>query len=119
VHVRLDGHDYLGHRLAWLHFYGRWPRLNPDHRNCDPSDNRIGNLREATKSQNGSNRGKQRNNKSGFKGVSWHKTRKRWVAFIERDGKSRYLGLFNEPEDAHAAYCAAAERLYGEFARVA
>lgn len=88
-----------------------------DHKNGDGLDNRTENLRPAAKDQNQFNRGKQRNNSSGFKGVSWQKQKGRWQAQIRANGKTRHLGLFHDPKEAHAAYVAAAERLHGEFAR--
>lgn len=82
----------------------------------DRSDNRISNLREATRSQNAMNARKQRDNTSGFKGVS--RWRGKWQAKIQRDGKQRFLGAFSTPQDAALAYKNAAINLHGEFARV-
>jgi hypothetical protein len=79
----------------------------------------IENLRPATKSQNAANRGKTCNNTSGFKGVWWRRRYRKWQATIGVNGKRFYLGMFDTPEAAHAAYAAAAQRLHGEFARVA
>ena len=107
---------YLTHRLAWLIHYGSWPRDFIDHINGDRSDNRLVNLREASRAENGRNRGANRNNTSGYKGVSWHKANRRWVAQVYSEAGNRHLGCFNTPEEAHAAYCAAAVELYGEFA---
>jgi len=56
-------------------------------------------------------------NTSGFKGVSYRKTRRKWIATIQKDGKQHFLGHFNTPELAHMAYCKAAAELHGEFAR--
>ena len=41
-----------------------------------------------------------------------------FVSKIKKDGKAIYLGYYRTPEEAHAAYRAAARRLYGEFARL-
>ncbi|MCA8339501.1 AP2 domain-containing protein [Burkholderia multivorans] len=49
-------------------------------------------------------------------GVSSHPNTSRWVARIQHGGKQHYLGMFDTPELAHAAYVAAAKRLHGEFA---
>lgn len=87
-----------------------------DHRNRDPLDNRRSNLRIATRSKNGMNRGAQANNTSGFKGVSLHAKTGRWRAYITVDKKTKHLGLFPTPELAHAAYVRAADELHGEFA---
>lgn len=106
-------YPYRAHRLAWFYVYGLWPAEEIDHINGDPLDNRICNLREATHHQN------TLNVKSwascGYKGVS--KKRSRWIARICYNGHQVVLGIFDFPEDAHAAYCAAAVKLHGEFAR--
>lgn len=91
--------------------------MQVDHVNCNPLDNRRCNLRLATNSQNQRNRGSNKNNKSGFKGVSWRVSRQKWLAQIEIDGKGKHLGYFDTPEDAAQAYDKAARELHGEFAK--
>jgi len=112
-------HDkpYRAHRVIWAMETGVWPVKDIDHINCHTSDNRMCNLREATESQNLRNRGAQRNNTSGFKGVSFDSRRSYWVANINVKKKRRYLGAFSTPEEAHAEYCKAAREMHGEFAR--
>lgn len=121
ITIHSDGVRYKAHRLAWLHVYGEWPEGDLDHQNMDRSDNRIDNLRPATNSQNQANSCLRVNNSSGFRGV-WlmrdHKRAKPWVAKIRKDGKRIHLGYFATPEEGHAAFTAAARRLFGEFARV-
>ena len=114
--VRVKGERIRAHRIVWAMVHGEWPAYDIDHINGNPSDNRIVNLREATKSQNQHNRSKQRNNSSGFKGVV-KQSPNRWGAYIWVDGSAKYLGLFASPELAHEAYKAAAHRLHGKFAR--
>lgn len=87
-----------------------------DHKNRNGLDNRRENLRIASKSQNGCNRGPQRNNTSGFKGVTFHKKSGKWMARITIEGKTHYLGLFLSKEGAAIAYDDAAKRYHGEFA---
>lgn len=87
-----------------------------DHINGNGLDNRRGNLRLASKSQNSKNRPLYANNTSGYKGVSWAKTVKKWRAEIRVNGQGIYLGIFDTPEEAHAAYCEAAKKYHGEFA---
>ena len=65
----------LAHRVAWAIYYGVWPEDCIDHINGDRSDNRISNLRDANKSTNGMNRGPQRNNSSGMKGIYFDQSR--------------------------------------------
>jgi hypothetical protein len=110
--IDVDGKKYKSHRLAWLYVYGYFPeRL--DHKNRNKSDNRIANLREATRSQNGANSKVQRTNHTGLKGVTQHG--RGWQACVGHVGKRVYLGTFDTKKEAHIAYCEAAERLYGEF----
>ena len=74
-------------------------------------------MREATSSQNHYNAHKHKDNTSGFKGVSWHKSSKKWNAKITYQGKKIHLGSYDIPEEAHEAYKSKAIELYGEFAR--
>ena len=93
------------------------PKVQADHRNKDTLDNQRHNLRVATASQNKSNIGKLSCNTSGFKGVTWVSTTKRWRAQMRRHGKHIHLGYFATAEEAHEAYKAKARELHGEFAR--
>ncbi len=87
-----------------------------DHKDNNPLNNCRCNLRLADRQQNSWNYSRPVSSTSGYKGVSWHKMTGKWVAYIGLDGKKHHLGLFNTPEEAHAAYCAAALELHGEFA---
>jgi len=117
IKIKINGKRryYLAHRLIHLYRTGEWPAAHIDHKDRNPADNSQ--IRPATRSQNQANRGKQRNNTSGYKGVIKVKNRKNsWTARIGLHGKSYYLGFFRTPEAAYAAYCEAAKRLHGEFA---
>ena len=94
--------------------YGYIPKYI-DHRNEIRSDNWIDNLRECSKAQNGMNRGPQKNNKSGFKGVSWHKPYSKWVARIRYNDKYSNLGYFEDKVDAAKAYNEAVKKHFPEF----
>lgn len=87
-----------------------------DHINHNGLDNRRSNLRLCTQQQNSGNTRPRSNNKSGFKGVSWNATAKKWMAVIQFNGEHTYLGIFSDPKDAARAYDAAALKSYGEFA---
>lgn len=118
--IRIEGALYLAHRLAWLIAHGSWPTLEIDHRNVVPGDDRIDNLREATRAQNHQNIGLRSDNTSGFKGVSFDRINRKWVARIRVPaGRYKNLGRFPTPDEAHEAYIDAARDLYGEFARAA
>lgn len=93
------------------------PGVQVDHINGDGLDNRRCNLREATHSQNQQNRGKNRNNSTGFKGVDFVKHRGKFRARIMANRVLVSLGAdFATAEEAHAAYCEAAKRLHRRFA---
>ena len=118
IAVRVTGKTYKAHRLAWLYIYGIWPENHIDHINEIKDDNRFCNLREANHSENLRNRGANKNNTSGFKGVNWHKNTGKWVAKININRKRNHLGYFNDPKEAYKAYCSAANKHHGEFANV-
>lgn len=106
---------HQAHRVAWAIYYGEWPEGDIDHINLIRSDNRISNLRLATKSENLRNIRRFSSNTSGYKGVSLHKKTGRWVARISTGTKYKHLGLFDDKEDARAAYMDAARKHHGEF----
>lgn len=110
--IAVDYMRYHAHRLAWFHFYGRWPVGDVDHINGVRTDNRIANLREGSRGDNMQNqRAPRRDNRSGLLGVEVHRTG-RFTARIKANGKRYYLGIFDTPEEAHAAYIAAKRRLH-------
>lgn len=119
VFIGIDGKLFLAHRLAFLFMTKEWPLSLVDHVDRDKGNNRWVNLRSANKSQNNANSKVQNNNTSGFKGVSWCSTTHRWQAFISIDNKSKRLGRFSSAAEASAAYKNAADKYFGEFARVA
>jgi len=112
VQVRKHRKLFYVHRLIWLWVYGEWPTMI-DHANMDRADNRLANLRLATKSGNGANTKVRA--RVGLKGVWRHGPG--WAASIRKDNVTRHLGTFPSPELAHAAYCQAAALMHGRFAR--
>jgi len=114
--IKVDGRQYQAARLAWLYMKGHWPPRQIDHEDTDASNGRWLNLRLASISQNGANRGKQSNNSSGHKGVSWQCGK--WRAKIACRGVLYLLGRYDNLNEAAAAYERKAIELFGEFARV-
>lgn len=115
--IGLYGRYYEEQRLAWFYMTGAWPESKINHADLNRSNNRWGNLRPATNSQISSNSRIYSNNTSGFKGVSLDSRKGRWRATIRKDGCLHHLGYFHMREEAHAAYVAAAVKLFGKFAR--
>lgn len=96
IHVGVKGKQYLAHRVVWEMHNGAIPDgMEIDHINHIRSDNRIENLRLATRSDNQRNKTKNRNNNSGTTGVGWSKKDKIWRARIKVNGKLLYLGSFS------------------------
>lgn len=106
------------HRLIFERKLGRVLHQSEqvDHIDGDGLNNRLSNLRLASVAQNMCNRGKPKNNTSGFKGVIPY--RGRWRATIGFNRKTIYLGDFDTPELAHSAYCDASREYHGDFSRV-
>lgn len=108
---------WLVHRLVAFVFLGLSRSEEVDHINLNKDDNRLENLRKASHGQNRYNMRRQKNNTSGYKGVSYRPKERKWQAYIYHNRKCVHLGTFSTPEEAHAAYCIAAEQYAGEFAR--
>lgn len=106
--IRINRVLYKAHRLVWLLHNEDMPEI-VDHINHDRTDNRIENLRAVTLSENNANMDMRSDNKSGFKGVSFHKGSGKWVAKL----KGRTLGYFASPELASKAYTDAARAEFG------
>ena len=104
IKVGVDGGVYRAHRLIWLHIHGHWPEDELDHINGDRSDNRICNLRPATRTENSQNRTVNANNVSGYPGVSFHKSSGWWRSSVNAAGLGRLVGYFKTPEEAYEAY---------------
>jgi hypothetical protein len=115
-YISLDKRLYLASRLAWLYVFGKWPHAEIDHINRDPSDNRIENLREATRAENTRNCRVRSHSVSGIKGVAYIADKQKWNAKIRADGKTIFLGYYDTAAAAQAAHRAAAKRYHGAFA---
>ena len=115
IQISINNKLYLGHRLAWLHFHGEWPREYLDHINGCRSDNRIQNLREASQAENNRNRSLSSSNRSGFSGVNIRADGNIRVS-IGVNGKQKHLGYFDTTEEAGRVAHEARAVQYGEFA---
>jgi len=117
--VSFDCRTHMEHRLIWVLVNGDIPKdLTIDHKNGDKRDNRISNLRLATREQQLRNIPRHRDNKTGFKGVMRTSAKSpSYVSTIYYNKKNHYLGRYKTPEEAHEAYCKAAHKFFGEFAR--
>lgn len=90
-----------------------------DHINRNGLDNRKCNLRLCSIAENSRNKKKPKTNTSGYKGVSFKKSHNKWQATIKVNKKIKHLGYFDNPKKAYHAYCKAAKKYHGEFARIA
>jgi hypothetical protein len=114
--VCINGFRYQAHRIAYKMFYKCDPDGMIDHIDGDMTNNRVVNLRVASNKQNQGNSKMPRNNTSGLKGVTWSKKSNKWVAQIMQGSKKKWLGAYEDKNDAHQAYMKAAVEHFGEFA---
>lgn len=115
LQIRINNKLYFCHRLAWLYMYGDIPNLDIDHINKIRTDNRIENLRLATRSENNFNAKIRSDNTTGFKGVSYLKNYGKYAAEASIN-KVRYrLGYFDTPEEAGAVYINFCKEKHGEY----
>jgi len=115
--IKIAQIKYMAHRLAWLVTYGSWPIFDVDHINGRQDDNRIENLREASRSENCANRHLESFGVSGFKGVFWNKKLGKWQVGLKKGKLRKHVGLFSDLNEAKAAYVREAEKFFGRFAR--
>lgn len=118
MRIWIDGHSYKAHRLAWLFIHGNWPAGQIDHANGNRSDNRIENLRVADQSQQSANSARPRSNKTGVRGVSFHKATQKYTARLACRGRLVHASYHDHIEDAAAAYRSASLKHFGEFSGI-
>jgi hypothetical protein len=110
--IWVDGGLYYAHRLIWLYLYGEVPDGQIDHINHKKSDNRAENLRVVSRADNAKNTPLPKTNNSGVIGICYNKAAGKLQAQIQVNGKSIYLGLFDNLFDACCAR-KSAENKYG------
>jgi hypothetical protein len=116
-----DGHvicfsTKIGKKIIKLHRFlmGDPPGMVVDHWDGNRLNNRKSNLRICTVRENNMNIGLTGRNKSGYRGVSFSKSNRKWRATISLDKKQLHLGYFDRPDVASAAYEKAADLFYGD-----
>jgi hypothetical protein len=115
--VSIDNILYAVSHVVFIWHHG-WLPEKVDHIDVDSLNDRIGNLRPATHSDNVRNIKRPPHNTSGFKGVHFNRFGNRskpWRASIRVNRKTLHLGYYSTPEAAHAAYCMSAKKYFGEF----
>lgn len=115
ISININYHIYRAHRLAWLYCFQEWPDNYIDHINGIRHDNRLDNLREATRIENSHNIKAHKDNKTGIKGVYYNKLNNNYRAQIRYNGKTIALGSFKTVDEAAIAYNNKAAELHGEF----
>jgi len=114
LRIMVAGRSYSLHRLAFLWMTGHWPSADIDHIDGDRTNNRWSNLRDVDRSTNLQNMriAKSHNKSTGILGAYLHKKTGRYTSRIRSCGRNVHLGMFDTPQEAHAAYVAAKRQLH-------
>lgn len=113
--IKVDGKLHMRHRLVWAYHHKDVPDWI-DHADEDKSNDRIENLRPATKVQNGYNISMRSNNRSGVKNVYWASREKKWAVEISIDRQIKRIGYFEDIELASLVALEARNKYHREFA---
>ena len=116
--ICIDGRMFYVHRLSFVDAYGEIPDgMVVDHICYNTSCVNPRHLRLATRQQNIANKsGLAKNNQSGLRGVSWHKRKQKWQARVQVEGRSKYLGYFDDKNEAGRVVEEARQAFFGAFA---
>lgn len=117
-YITISRKSYGAHRLAWFYVKGRWPKGNVRPINGDYLDLRLENLVVESPSDTARHSKHRINNTSGYRGVSWDKTRGKWIATIRENNAQRSLGRFDTKEAAAEAFEVARQRIMANGAPV-
>ena len=116
ITIEINNKPYKAHRLAWLYVNGEMPTNLIDHIDNNRSNNKISNLREATRQENSENYKTPKTNKSGVKNVSWYKNLNKWVVSISIKKTKKTIGYFDDIELAELVAIEARNKYRLEFA---
>ena len=118
VFLFIDGKlkGFVLSRVIWFLTTGEYPRLEIDHIDCDPKNNKLSNLRLANRSEQCCNT-KNTKNKFGYKGVYQTKDRDKWYIQIQKNGVLHSRGGFDSIELAMQYRKEVSKNLHGSFAR--
>lgn len=114
-YIQAKGRKYPAHHLVWYFETGSFPTLFLDHIDGNKLNNHFSNLREVTTKQNNEHRGKQVNNTTGYKGVTFNKRLNKFIAQIQHNYETKYLGVFETALDASHAYEKAAKSCFSHY----
>lgn len=115
LQLRINGKLFYLHRMIYLYHHGHLPKFI-DHIDGNKCNNKIENLRAADRSQNEYNKKISKRNKSGVKGVYWCKTKNKWVSQITFNKNKKYIGCFDNLEEASNAILIYRTLYHKEFA---
>lgn len=116
IGICVDQHTLLAHRLVWFWHHGTMPEHEIDHINGIKHDNRIENIRPATRTENLQNTKKGRSQHTNLIGVGYSSRDKVYSAKIRHNGQRKYLGSFATADEAHCAYLKAKQELHPFYA---
>ena len=114
VKAKIGKKSYPIHRLVFLLHHGYLPDVI-DHIDGNRANNKIENLRSATKAENSANQKIRTTNTSGMKGVSWHSANKKWKVAICKNYVPIYLGTYEDYELACLVAMEATDLYHGKF----
>ena len=111
--IKTGGIKYSRSRLAWFFAYGAMPDGVIEHINGDLLDDRLCNLREASRNDVSRKIEINKRNSTGYPGVSFHKKSGKFSAQVRMNGNNYYLGLYDDPKEASVARQMSRDFLFG------